>query len=41
MPFLDINDCKLNYDINDYTNPSTKPESALRIHGFTESTPAG
>lgn len=40
MPFLDVNDCKLYYDIDDYTDPWSTPESVLLIHGFTESTPA-
>lgn len=40
MPYLDISGCKLYYEIDDYTDPWTTPESVLLIHGFTESTPA-
>ena len=40
MPYIDIADCKLYYEIDDYTDPWTKPECVLLIHGFTESTPA-
>ena len=40
MPFLQRPDCKLYYEIDDYSDPWTTPESVLLIHGFTESTPA-
>ena len=40
MPFLDIAGGKLYYEIDDYTDPWTKPDTVLLIHGFTESTPA-
>jgi 3-oxoadipate enol-lactonase len=40
MPYLDIAGCKLYYEIDDYTDPWTTPETVLLIHGFTESTPA-
>ena len=40
MPYLDIASCQLYYEIDDYTDPWTTPESVLLIHGFTESTPA-
>ncbi len=40
MPYFDIAGCRLYYEINDYTDPWTTPESVLLIHGFTESTPA-
>jgi 3-oxoadipate enol-lactonase len=40
MPYLTINDCKLFYEIDDYTDPWSAPETVLLIHGFTESTPA-
>lgn len=40
MPFLDIADCRLYYEIDDFTDPWCKPETVLMIHGFTESTPA-
>jgi pimeloyl-ACP methyl ester carboxylesterase len=40
MPFFDAADCQLYYEIDDYTDPWTTPETVLLIHGFTESTPA-
>ena len=40
MPYIDISGCKLFYEINDYTDPWTTPETVLMVHGFTESTPA-
>jgi pimeloyl-ACP methyl ester carboxylesterase len=40
MPHFDTGDCQLYYEIDDYTEPWTEPESVLLIHGFTESTPA-
>ena len=38
--YINIIDGKLFYEINDYTDPWTTPETVLLIHGFTESTPA-
>jgi 3-oxoadipate enol-lactonase len=40
MPYFDTDGAKLYYEIDDYTDPWTTPESVLLIHGFTESTPA-
>ena len=40
MPYLTLTDCKLYYEIDDYTDPWRKPEAVLMVHGFTESTPA-
>jgi pimeloyl-ACP methyl ester carboxylesterase len=37
MPYLDLPDCKLHYTIDDHTDPWTKPETVLFVHGFTES----
>src|SRR5687767_13993917 len=36
MPFLELHDVKLFYQIDDYTDPWTKPETVLFVHGFTE-----
>jgi pimeloyl-ACP methyl ester carboxylesterase len=40
MPYADLNDARLYYDVADYTDPWRKPQSVLMIHGFTESTEA-
>ena len=40
MPYIDLHDTQLYYDIDDYTDPWRTPQSVLMIHGFTESTPA-
>ena len=40
MPYIDLHDTQLYYDIDDYTDPWRTPKSVLMIHGFTESTPA-
>ena len=40
MPYLTLTDCKLYYEIDDYTDPWTQAEPVLLVHGFTESTPA-
>ena len=40
MPYLDLPDCKLFYKIDDHTDPWTKPETVLFVHGFTENTEA-
>jgi 3-oxoadipate enol-lactonase len=36
MPYLELEDCKLHYHINDYTDAWTKPGTVLFVHGFTE-----
>ena len=36
MPYLDLPDCKLYYTIDDHTDPWTKPQTVLFVHGFTE-----
>ncbi|MGE5526660.1 MAG: alpha/beta fold hydrolase [Rhodospirillaceae bacterium] len=40
MPYLQVPDCKLHYTIDDHTDPWTKPQTVLFVHGFTESTEA-
>jgi len=40
MPGIDVDGATLYYEIDDFTDPWTTPESILLIHGFTESTPA-
>jgi pimeloyl-ACP methyl ester carboxylesterase len=40
MPFLDAKDCKLHYKVDDHTDPWSKPQTVLFVHGFTESTEA-
>lgn len=40
MPFLDLQDCKLYYAIDDHTDPWTRPDTVLFVHGFTECTEA-
>ncbi len=40
MPFLELNDYRPFYEIDDYTDPWTEPETILFIHGFTETTEA-
>ena len=40
MPFLDLPDCKLHYEIDDHTDAWTKPDTVLFVHGFTECTEA-
>src|SRR5688572_14181289 len=40
MPYLDVKDCRLHYKVDDHTDPWTKPETVLFVHGFTESTEA-
>jgi pimeloyl-ACP methyl ester carboxylesterase len=37
MPYLDLPDCKLFYTLDDHTDPWTRPETVLLVHGFTES----
>jgi 3-oxoadipate enol-lactonase len=41
MPYLDLPpDLKLYYEVHDWTDPWTKPETILLVHGFTETTEA-
>jgi pimeloyl-ACP methyl ester carboxylesterase len=40
MPYLEAPDCKLFYTIDDYTDPWTRPDTVLFVHGFTENTEA-
>lgn len=40
MPYLALPDCKLFYKIDDHTDPWTRPDTVLFVHGFTESTEA-
>ena len=40
MPYIDAKDCKLHYVVDDHTDPWTKPDTVLFVHGFTESTEA-
>ena len=36
MPFLELPDAKLHYEIDDHTDAWTTPETVLFVHGFTE-----
>lgn len=40
MPYLDLPDCRLFYTIDDHTDPWTRSDSVVFVHGFTESTEA-
>lgn len=40
MPYLDLSDTKLFYTIDDHTDPWTRSETVLFVHGFCESTEA-
>jgi pimeloyl-ACP methyl ester carboxylesterase len=41
MPYLELtNDTRIFYEIDDWTDPWTTPESVVMIHGFTECTEA-
>ena len=40
MPYLQLPDCNLFYEIDDYTDPWTRPENVLFVHGFTENVDA-
>jgi pimeloyl-ACP methyl ester carboxylesterase len=40
MPYLELQDCKLFYTIDDHTDPWTRPDTVLFVHGFTECTEA-
>ena len=40
MPFIDVKDCRLFYQIDDFTDAWTSPDTVLFVHGFTECTEA-
>jgi pimeloyl-ACP methyl ester carboxylesterase len=40
MPYLELPDCRLYYEVDDHTDAWTRPESVLFVHGFTETTEA-
>ncbi|NWG76181.1 MAG: alpha/beta fold hydrolase, partial [Rubrivivax sp.] len=40
MPYLELPDCKLYYEIDDHTDPWARPEQVLFVHGFAENTDA-
>lgn len=40
MPYLDLPDCRLHYVVDDHTDPWTRPDTVLFVHGFTECTEA-
>lgn len=40
MPYLELPDLKLYYKVDDHTDPWTKSETVLFVHGFTETTEA-
>jgi pimeloyl-ACP methyl ester carboxylesterase len=40
MPYFDVKDCRLHYKVDDHTDPWTKPDTVLFVHGFTENTEA-
>lgn len=40
MPYLELPDVRLFHEIDDYTDPWTKPETVLFVHGFCETTEA-
>lgn len=40
MPYLEAPDCKLFYTMDDHTDPWTRPDTVLFVHGFTECTEA-
>ncbi|HEX4328451.1 MAG TPA: alpha/beta fold hydrolase, partial [Burkholderiales bacterium] len=40
MPYLQLPDLKLFYTVDDHTDPWTRPETIVFIHGFTECTEA-
>ncbi len=40
MPYVDAQDCKLHYKVDDHTDPWTRPDTVLFVHGFTENTEA-
>lgn len=40
MPYLEAAGCKLFYELDDHTDPWTRPDTVLFVHGFTECTEA-
>jgi len=40
MPYLELQNCRLFYAIDDHTDAWTRPETVLFVHGFTECTEA-
>ena len=40
MPYLTLPDLRLFYKIDDHTDPWTRPETVVFVHGFTETTEA-
>ena len=40
MPYLELPDVKLFYQVDDYTDPWTNAETVLFVHGFTETSEA-
>ena len=40
MPYLELNDCRLFYKLDDHTDAWTRPDTVLFVHGFTENTEA-
>jgi len=40
MPYLDLPDCRLFYTIDDHTNPWSRSDRVVFVHGFTENTEA-
>jgi len=40
MPYLDLPECRMHYTLDDFTDPWTKPQTVLFVHGFTENTEA-
>jgi len=40
MPLLELPQCKLFYEVDDFTDAWKPSEAVLMVHGFTESTPA-
>jgi len=40
MPYLELPDVKLYYQVDDYTDPWTRSETVVFVHGFTETSEA-
>ena len=40
MPYLELQNCRLYYTIDDHTDAWTRPATVLFVHGFTENTEA-
>lgn len=40
MPYLDVQDCRLHYQIDDHTDAWTSPDTVFFVHGFTENSEA-